>query len=290
MTDASGVATFSYAGTNLGTDAVRAFVRHIATTISSPVVEITWVQAANSPPAVQGWIGAPLNGSTVTGVLPITVGAGVTLTAGTVEYWPAGNPSAVTVLAAGAQGGPGATLAALDTTLLANGNYVVRLIATDASGQQLVSQVLVTVASENKPGRVTFTVNDLTVPVVGLPITIGRTYDSLERNRVGDFGYGWSLSLGSPKLEVSPNNDVTLTEPGGRRVTFKFTPRALGFPFNAFCQPFYTPEPGVYGSLSSDGCGLLVKSGAASPASSRPNRTTARRPTSTQTLTAVSSR
>jgi RHS repeat-associated protein len=262
VTDASGVATFSYAGTNEGTDTVRALVRNTSTSsVNSNAVSMAWTLTAASPAAVQGWIGAPLNGSTVTGVVPVTAGAGVTLAQWTVDYWPAANPSDVRALGAGQHADPGATLAALDTTLIANGSYVIRLRAVRPTGEELTSQVLVIVAGENKPGRVLFAVKDLTVPVGGLPITISRVYDSLERGQVGDFGHGWKLGVGSPKLEVSPNNDVTLTEPGGRRVTFRFTPRSSGFPFSFFYQPAYTPEPGVYGSLVSDGCGLLVRSG-----------------------------
>jgi RHS repeat-associated protein len=262
LTNASGVATFNYAGTNPGTDSVRAIVRSTSTTnIISNSVLMAWTLTSQSPPVVQGWIGGPANGSTITGSIPITVGAGVTLTQATVEYWPASNPAAVTTLATGVQGGPGATLATLDTTLLANGNYVVRVTATDSNGQEQISQVIITVAGENKPGRVTVKVTDLTVPVTGIPITIEREYDSLERNQVGDFGHGWSLEMSGPRLQVSPDNDVTITEPGtGRRVTFQFTPTSFGFPFSFFYQPTYTPEPGVFGKLTSNGCGLLVRS------------------------------
>ncbi|HEY0140201.1 MAG TPA: RHS repeat-associated core domain-containing protein [Thermoanaerobaculia bacterium] len=257
VTNASGVATFIHSGTNLGTDTVTALVRHTSTAnINSPAVAMTWAQAA--VPAVQGWIGAPVNGSTATGIVPIT--AAVTLNQGSIEYWPATNPSAVTVLATNAQGGPGATLATLDTTLLANGSYVIRLTATDANGQSLVSQVVLTVAGENKPGRVTLSYTDLTVPAAGIPITIKRRYDSLERNQVGDFGHGWSLEMAGPRLEVSPTHAVTITEPGtGRRVTFQFTPKAFGFPFSFLYQPGYTAEQGVYGKLASDGCGTLIR-------------------------------
>jgi RHS repeat-associated protein len=261
VTDASGTATLSYTGTSLGTDTVRAFVRNTTAAISSPTVEMTWTQAATSPPAAQGWIGVPLNGSTATGVVPVTVGAGVTLTQGTVEYWPAANPSAVTVLAASTQGGPGATVATLDTTLLANGDYVIRLRATDSNGEQLVSQVMITVAGESKPGRMTLSITDLTVPVTGIPITITRHYDSLERNQIGDFGYGWSLEIAGPRLEVSSDYDVTITEPGtGRRVTFQFAPTSFGFPFGFLYQPSYLAEPGVYGKLASNGCSTLIQS------------------------------
>nr|ART36397.1 C664 [uncultured bacterium] len=264
VTNSSGIATFSYAGTNPGTDTVTALVRSTATVNinGTPPIPMVWTLTPQSPPVTQGWIGGPLNGASVTGTLPITVGAGLTLTNAKVEYWPAANPGAVTTVVEGAQGGPGATLATIDTTTIANGNYVIRVTATDGNGNEQASQVMITVTGENKPGRVTLSVTDLTVPLSGMPITIEREYDSLERNNIGDFGYGWSLEMAGPRLEVSPDNDVTITEPGtGRRVTFNFTPTSFPFPFNFFYQPAYTPEPGVFGKLAAAGCGLLVRSG-----------------------------
>ncbi len=263
-TNATGIATFSYAGTNPGTDVVTAIVRSTATTNvnGTPPVSMVWTLTPQSPPVTQGSIGGPLNGASVTGTVPITVGAGQTLTNAKVEYWPAANPAAVTTLVENAQGGPGATLATIDTTTLANGNYVVRVTATDANGNEQVSQVMITVTGENKPGRMTVSVTDMTVPVSGIPITIERHYDSLERNLNKDFGFGWALEMSGPRLEVSPDNDVTITEPGtGKRVTFQFTPTSFGFPFSFLFQPVYTPEPGVFGKLISNGCSLLIRSG-----------------------------
>jgi len=116
------------------------------------------------------------------------------------------------------------------------------------------------VVGANKPGRVAFTVTDLTVPVAGLPITVGRSYDSLERGAVGDFGHGWSLSVGNPRLRVNTSTgDVTLTLQGGRRVTFYFTPRAI--PIFGLLTGGYTAEAGAYGSLSSDGCNGIIPGG-----------------------------
>jgi len=264
VTNTSGIAIFSYAATNPGTDTITALVRSTATANvnGTPPVSMVWTLTPQSPPVTQGYIGAPLNGASVTGTVPITVGAGLTLTGAKVEYWPASNPTAVTTLVENASGGPGATLTTLDTTTLANGNYVIRVTATDQNGNEQVSQVLITVTGENKPGRLMFRITDLTVPVSGLPITIARKYDSLERAQVGDFGHGWSLEMSGPRLEVSLDNDVTITEPGtGRRVTFQFTPVSFGFPFSFFFQPTYTPEPGVFGKLTSNGCSLLIKSG-----------------------------
>ncbi|HKG48076.1 MAG TPA: RHS repeat-associated core domain-containing protein [Pyrinomonadaceae bacterium] len=264
VTNTSGIATFSYAGTNPGTDTVTALVRSTATANvnGTPPVSMVWTLTPQSPPVTQGWIGGPLEGASVTGTVPVTVGAGLTLTGVKVEYWPATNPAGVTTLLENGQGGSGATLATIDTTTLANGNYVIRVTATDQNGNEQVSQVTITVTGENKPGRVTLTVRDLTVPLTGLPITIDRQYDSLERNQAGDFGFGWSLEVAGPRLEVNPDKDVTLTEPGtGRRVTFRFNPTSFGFPFSFFYQPTYLAEPGVFGKLSSNGCNLLIRSG-----------------------------
>jgi RHS repeat-associated protein len=262
VTNTSGIATFTYTGTNPGTDSVTALVRSTATAnILSGAVPMTWTLTPQSPPVVQGSIGGPLNNASVTGTVPITVGANVTLSDATVEYWPATNPAAVTTVATGAGGGPGTILGSIDTTLLANGNYVIRVTGTDGNGQQTISQVVITVTGENKPGRIAFSVTDMTVPLSGIPITIERSYDSLNRNLNGDFGFGWALEVSGPRLEVSPDNDVTITEPGtGRRVTFQFSPTSFGFPFGFMYQPTYVPEPGVFGKLTSNGCGLLVKS------------------------------
>jgi fibro-slime domain-containing protein/RHS repeat-associated protein len=210
------------------------------------------------PLEVPGAIGEPASQSVVSGTVPIVLAAGETLDQGVVDYWPADNPAALTVLASDLTASGGETLAVLDTTTLSNDAYVIRVQGLDQNGEQHSSGVLVTVAGEYKPGRVRFTITDLIVPVTGFPITIDRTYDSLERYRQGDFGYGWSLSIGNPRLEVSPSQDVTLTTPDGRRVTFFFTPQPIGF---GFMLPGYTPAPGVHGSLEVDPCLLVVSGG-----------------------------
>lgn len=204
-----------------------------------------------------GLIGSPANGSSLTGVVPITLLEGATITSATLEMWPAYNPNAVTTLATNLSANGGETLATLDTTRLSNDSYFIRLVGTDGTSQETHSIIMVTAVGENKPGRVKFTVTDLVVPVSGLPITIGRTYDSLERNLSGDFGYGWSLAIGNPRLEIDGHQNVTLTMPDGRRTTFYFTPQPMGL---VFSQPHYTPEPGVYGSLTVPDC-LLVSGG-----------------------------
>ena len=115
-----------------------------------------------------------------------------------VTYYPANNSSSSTVLNADTTGT--GQIGTLDTTMLANGSYWIQLQATDMSGQQQYSLVLVTVAGNYKPGRVTATVTDLVVPATGLAINIQRTYDSLNAGTSGDFGLdGISASMSTSR-------------------------------------------------------------------------------------------
>jgi RHS repeat-associated protein len=208
------------------------------------------------PISVPGCIVAPLNRATISGQVAIT--ANTALVNGVVEYWPVNEPNTFQTLASGLNIAAGDTLTMFDTTLVANDSYTIRVRGQDTSGNPLNCGVLVTVVGEEKPGRVRFSVTDLTVPIVGLPISIGRTYDSLERTRNGDFGYGWTLDVSNPRLTVNPAHDVTLTMPDGRRTTFFFTPDPLGF---GFMLPAYTAEAGVYGKLEAPSCLLANTAG-----------------------------
>jgi YD repeat-containing protein len=95
------------------------------------------------------------------------------------------------------------------------------------------------------------------VPLVGIPITVGRTYDSLEKDRVGDFGNGWSLSIGSPRLEIDPDHNVTMTLQDGKRITFYFTPHQ--YAYYPIASSAYTAEPGEYGTLTDNGCWFYIQ-------------------------------
>ena len=216
--------------------------------------------AADLPLAVPGWLGSPANRATITVPTPLTLPTGVSLTWGALQLWPADRPQDVTTLATDLRGPGGTALAMLDPTLLANGSYVLRLYGTNAAGETLDSGILVTVAGEYKPGRVRLSEIDLTIPLAGLPIQLGQTYDSLERGRVGDFGYGWTLDVGGVGLRTDPANHVTLSLPNGLRRTFFFTPQSYGGVLGALQRPAYTPEPGFYGTLTADGCPVLVVS------------------------------
>ena len=206
-----------------------------------------------------GWILNPIDKSTVTGLVPVMLIPGITLTSGTLSYYPADNTSAVTVLNASTTGS--GQIGTFDTTTLNNGSYWIQLNGTNSQGATQNNLALVTVAGEYKPGRVTATVMDLVVPAPGLAIQIQRVYDSLLRNQSGDFGFGWNLGI-KVDLKMSPTNDVTLTI-SGQRKTFYFTPPTGGV-FGFYYLPQYTAELGLFGSLTTtgDNCsGVLVKIG-----------------------------
>lgn len=269
VTDAAGRAVFTYSGSNAGTDTAQAVGRVAGLGTFSNVVDVPWSVGpggggGGSDPGgnlgsvvTQGWIGGPAIGSTVQASTPVTVAGGISLVSGVLDYWPSSNPAEVQVLNANVVGG--GTIGTFDPTTLANGEYTIRLRGTLSNGTQQTSLIVVEVTGDLKPGRVVKLVTDLRVPVSGMPVTISRRYDSLERGKVGDFGYGWTL-LTSVRLEVNQKHDVTFNF-NGRRQTFDFKPEPGPFPFPFFLTPKWVPEAGTFGTLTADGCGLLVLSG-----------------------------
>jgi hypothetical protein len=92
---ASTTATFSTAGAYV----LRLTASDGSLSSGADVVVNVRAAAVQPPPgdprslAVPGWIGAPANESTVSGLVPISLAAGVTLQQGTVDYWPADAPA-----------------------------------------------------------------------------------------------------------------------------------------------------------------------------------------------------
>jgi len=54
-----------------------------------------------------------------------------------------------------------------------------------------------------KVGNFSFTVEDLNVPVSGIPIRVTRTYDSRRKHEDLDFGYGWSVGYQDVRVQES---------------------------------------------------------------------------------------
>jgi RHS repeat-associated protein len=267
-TNSNGQATLQYSGTRAGTDSVQAVATINGISTFSNVVYVPWaVPTGTTGCSVfiftpQGWINSPAIGAVVQGPIPITLASGITLTSGTLKYFPTANPNQVTVLNSNTTGTGPMTLGTIDGSLLANGEYTIQLQATQSTGACQLNETVISVTGQNKPGRKTVTVTDLKVPLAGIPINISRTYDSLNRGAVGDFGNGWNLDT-NVQLSVDKLMNVTFSW-NGKRQTFYFTPQSNGsalFPW--LIIPHYTPQPGLYGTLTSDGCSALIQVGGA---------------------------
>ncbi|MBL8823222.1 MAG: tandem-95 repeat protein [Planctomycetia bacterium] len=159
-------------------------------------------------------------------------------------------------------------LAVIDPTLLANDQYIVRVIARDSLNRSSKIDVAINVQGELKLGRFRQEFIDLTIPLAGIPIEIRRVYDTLNSGIQGDFGYGWSLSIADPRIrETVPQNigngffgpeaapfkegtKVYLTTPNGKRVGFTLAMDAISVPFfGIFYRPRFVADPGVFEKL-----------------------------------------
>jgi YD repeat-containing protein len=261
-TNASGQATLSYVGTQAGVDQVQAFSNVDSSVGVSNVVPVTWTGTLNTTYIFtpQGWISSPLIGAVVQNQVPITLASGVTLTSGTLKFFPSSNTSQVTVLNSNTTGTGPLTLGTFDATLLANGEYTIQLQATSSTGASQLNEIVVSVTGSYKPGREVVTVTDFKVPLAGIPISVSRNYDTLNRGNVAAFGNGWSFGS-DVNLQVDLLLNVTFTF-NGNPETFYFTPQSAGqglFPW--LVLPDYTPQPGVHGTLTSNGCNMLIYAG-----------------------------
>ncbi len=150
----------------------------------------------------------------------------------------------------------------IDTTLRANDAYLLRVIGYDVNGRGWAEGLAFGISGAAKLGNFAFTVTDLSVPLAGIPITISRTYDTLQAKVEGDFGYGWSLAIGAADIaettragaEMQPGDRVYLTNPEGKRVGFTYEPQLIqhGGLFSAGIEyiPKFKSDPGVYDRLS----------------------------------------
>ena len=147
-------------------------------------------------------------------------------------------------------------LATCDLSGLDNGVYVIRLAVVSGYISANTS-AKIRLDANLKIGQFGFSQQDLVIPVGGIPLTVIRTYNSLNP-RLGDFGYGWSFAINGMDMELheereavsndlpslfddddflfsstfslrqSGSRDVTLTLPDGQRTTFLFSLNAGG--------------------------------------------------------------
>jgi RHS repeat-associated protein len=96
-------------------------------------------------------------------------------------------------------------LGTFDPSLLLNGIYQLRLVATDTSGRTAATpedQPALNVRGNFKVGQFSLSFLELSVPVSGIPIQLLRNYDSRD-TRKGDFGFGWTLEASGIRVTES---------------------------------------------------------------------------------------
>jgi large repetitive protein len=130
----------------------------------------------------------------------------------------------------------------LDPITFANDRYNVRLTATDNIGNTSIFEQTVSIEGNLKLGNFQLSFTDIEIPIAGIPISVTRTYDSLNSKQTDDFGYGWRLEfrdtdlktsigfdeqfaiLGIPSKSFRDNTKVFITLPGGKREAYTFKP------------------------------------------------------------------
>lgn len=239
---------------NVARDSYNLTVFEVVADPDFPVVEIT----------------APEADAVITAPVPIVgTASDANLTFYTLEVGlTAGGP--LTEIGRGTASVVNGVLGRLDPTTLANDSYRLVLTAQDAGGNMVSTETSFEVAGELKIGNFTLSFVDLSIPVTGIPITVGRTYDSLHAGQRGEFGYGWRLEFREANLRnnLPPRQEyeveygiypaftertrVYVTVPGGRRQGFTFQPaRISGFGgMFGFYKPAFAPDAGVTSQLT----------------------------------------
>ena len=221
----------------------------------------------------------PADGATITG--PAPVGATIapkpdkTIASWKVIARPADTTDTPVTIGQGT-GTPPATLGTFDATLVANGTWLVTTIVGCAGGATSSTSTSIIVEGRLKVGDYSVTYEDLNVPVAGIPISVRRTYSTLNRHHDGDFGYGWNLDVSNFRVQVNRPlgqggwehyqcgggwmfvdlcyrttnpHYVTVTWPDGRVETFDFTPEGLNSFYPAGAIPAYTGRAGTSSTL-----------------------------------------
>lgn len=158
-------------------------------------------------------------------------------------------------------------LGTIDTTVYPNDDYALRVTAFDVNGRGRTEGVVISVQGQVKPGQFTLEITDISIPTRGLPIEIIRRYDSLKRDDLDAFGFGWSLHAADPDIRETVRDEtlpyspfslyplyvgarVYLNDPDGYRVGYTFDVDPAEFTLiGSLYAPRFDPDPGVFDAL-----------------------------------------
>ena len=154
----------------------------------------------------------------------------------------------------------------LDTSLIPDGSYVVRIVAWNDIRLGWAEPLPIEIAGTVKLGRLRREFTDLKLPVGGIPFVIRRVYDSLDAERDQGLGYGWSLAMLNPDIKETvadtgsgifgntpfrEGTRVYVNTPDGRRAGFTFHAEfGVGGLLGAIYKAEFIPDPGVYEKLA----------------------------------------
>lgn len=96
-----------------------------------------------------------------------------------------------------------ASLVSFDPSLRFNGLYHLRLVAEDQFGATAEDNTTITLDGDLKVGNFSITLEDLSIPMAGIPIQVTRTYDTRQKEQSLSFGYGWSIDYQNAHLDAS---------------------------------------------------------------------------------------
>ena len=158
------------------------------------------------------------------------------------------------------------SLGKADLTMVRNGVYNLQLIVKGGSNTIATPYYRICVESQLKVGQFGFSQQDLVLPVAGLPLTVVRTYNSLNKSK-GDFGHSWTWAISDVELELNESRytaetidgeqisvrgggdrSVTLTLPDGQRTTFSYD-LVQADRFGLQYKAVWKAAPGVYATL-----------------------------------------
>lgn len=145
---------------------------------------------------------SPKDGQSITAPVSIVgTAAGTEFKSYKLEYAPVGSKT-YTLIKEGTEAVNANLLGKLDTTMLNNGLYIIRLTVYSEKKSSSLENVI-SVEGNMKIGNFSMSFQDMDVNVAGLPLTVIRTYDSRNRGTNGDFGYGWDMSTAGLTLSES---------------------------------------------------------------------------------------
>ncbi len=282
--DSNGVATFT--PTNPGVITAKAFASDAAGNKAEATTTVNVLDPTDTEaPSVSLDLSAITNGQ-ITAPTPIKGTVNDTnLAYYALEVAPADGSAPFKEMFRGTTPVTNGVLGVLDPTLLPNDTYQVRLIAYDVNGKGNGVAELLDVSGDLKLGNFQLSFTDLEIPVGGIPITLTRTYDTLNSNNKDDFGFGWRMEFRDADVRTSLPKDelyeqlgfrsvgfkegdaVYLTLPGGKREKFTFKLEAINSLVNAFLgryglyKPTFVADKGSTSTLSVETAGVVLTRG-----------------------------